>query len=298
MILEGFCSTNKWYVTRLSSIRTIKVSDMSWSTRGVYDQTKAKSKRHSDVALTCYVKTKPSPKLNESMPNNYDQEELKLKLPDSAAKARKDIKKKGFDLMAGVKAELGKQEEKHRVQLVEQEEKWKTRVKQVLHNSHEKLTGAEEKLQHQMEENEGLARSNSRLKENVESMKEKQAIFQEIRALGKDLKSLRNQVARHEDTMIETKRVNEQLSTGLNKIFEDKYLMNALVVHMAETDRRANGLNIELDQMQTVLDHYKDHAQRTGAENVKWQKICLIESLIAVASLSCMAVLFWRRWKS
>ena len=199
--------------------------------------------------------------------------------------------------MAGVKAELGKQEEKHRVQLVEQEEKWKTKVKQVLHISHEKLTGAEEKLQHQMEENEGLARSNSRLKENVESMKEKQAIFQEIRALGKDLKGLRNQVSRQEDIMIETKRINEQLSTGLDMIFEDKYMMNALVVHMAESDRRTSVLNIELDHGQTVLDQCKGNAQRMEAEKVKWQKVCLIESLVAVASLSCMAVLFWRRWK-
>ena len=38
------------------------------------------------------------------------------------------------------------------VQLAEQEEKWKTKVKQVLHISLEKLAGAEEKLQHQMEE--------------------------------------------------------------------------------------------------------------------------------------------------
>ena len=128
-------------------------------------------------------------------------------------------------------------------------------------------------------------------------MKEKQAIFQEIRALGKDLKSLRNQVARHEDTMIETKRVNEQLSTGLNKIFEDKCVMNALVVHMAETGRRASELNIELCQRQAVLDHCKDNVHRTEAEKVKWQKICLIESIIVIASLSCMTVLFWRGWK-
>ena len=55
-------------------------------------------KRHSDVALTCYVKAKPSPKLNESMPvNNYVKEELKPQLPDSVTKARKDIKKKSVD---------------------------------------------------------------------------------------------------------------------------------------------------------------------------------------------------------
>ena len=48
--------------------------------------------------------------------------------------------------------------------------------------------------------------------------------------------------------MIESKRVNEELSTGLHKILEDNCVMNALVVHMAETDRRASVLNIELDQ--------------------------------------------------
>ena len=72
------------------------------------------------------------------------------------------------------------------VQLAEQEEKWKTKVKQVLHISLEKL--AEEKLQHQMEENEGLARSNPRLRENVESMKERQSIFRKIRERSKILK--------------------------------------------------------------------------------------------------------------
>ena len=227
----------------------MKVSDMSWSSGGVYDQTKAKPKRHSDVALTCYVKAKPSPKLNESMPvNNYVKEELKPQLPDSVTKARKDIKKKSVDQMSDVKAEMVKQEENHRVELVELEEKWKTKVKQVLHISHEKLTAAEEKLQNQMEENEVLARSNSRLKENVESMKERQTIFQEIRAIGKELRGLRNQTARQEDMMIDSKRVNEGLSTGLYKILEDKCVMNALVVHMAETDRRASVLNIELDQ--------------------------------------------------
>ena len=268
---------------------------MSWSTGGVYDQTKAKSKRHSDVALTSYVKAKPLPKLNESMPNNYEQEELKPKLPDSVAKARKDIKKKGSDLMADVKSEMGKQEERHRVQMMELEEKWKTKVKQVLHISHEKLTGAEEKLQIQMEENEGLARSNSRLKENVENMKEKQAIFQEIRAIGKELKGLRNQIAKQEGSMIETKRVNEQLSAGLDKISEERYVMNALVVHMAEADRRVGLLNIELDQRQTLLDECKDNALLMDAYKVKWERLCFIESVIAVASLSFMAFFFWRR---
>merc|ERR1719180_242261 len=127
-------------------------------------------------------------------------------------------RRSGSDLMADVKSEMGKHEERHRVQIMELEEKWKVKVKQVLHISHEKLTGAEEKLQIQMEENEGLARSNSRLKENVECMKEKQAIFQEIRAIGKELKGLRNQLAKQEGSMIETKRVNEQLSAGLDKI--------------------------------------------------------------------------------
>ena len=269
---------------------------MSWSTGGVYDQTKAKSKRHSDVALTSYVKAKPLPKLNESMPNNYEQEELKPNLADSVAKARKDIKKKGSDLMADVKSEMGKQEERHRVQMMELEEKWKTKVKQVLHISHEKLTGAEEKLQIQMEENEGLARSNSRLKENVENMKEKQAIFQEIRSIGKELKGLRNQVARQEGVIIETKRVNEQLITGLDKISEEKYVINALVVHMAEADCRASVLNIELDQRQTLLDECKDNALLMDAYKVKWQRVCVIESvIIAVASLSFVAFFFWRR---
>jgi len=268
---------------------------MSWSTGGVYDQTKAKSKRHSDVALASYEKAKPLPKLNESMPNNYDKEELKPKLPDSVAKARKDIKKKGSDLMADVKSEMGKQEEKHRVQIMELEEKWKTKVKQVLHISHEKLIVAEEKLQIQMEENEGLARSNSRLKENVESMKEKQAIFQEVRAIGKELKGLRNQVVRQEDVMIETKRVNEQLNIGLDKISEDKYVMNALVVHIAEADRRAGVLNIELDQRQTLLDQWKENALLMEASKVKWQRVCVVESVIALASLSFVAFFFWRR---
>ena len=270
---------------------------MSWSTGGVYEHTKAKSKRRSDVEVTYYVKTKPPPKLNETMPCNYDKEEFKLKLPDSVAKARKDIKKKGIDLVEGVKAEMSKQEEKHRVQLAEQEEKWKTKVKQVLHISHEKLAGAEEKLQHQMEENEGLARSNSRLRENVESMKEKQAIFQEIRALGKDLKFLRNQIARQEGLMHENMRLHEQLSTVLNKIFEDNHVMNTLVIHVAETDRKANVLNAEIEQSQTVLEQCKEKARCAEAEKVKWQKVCLIESILTVASLSCIASLFWRRWK-
>ena len=231
---------------------------MSWSTGGVFDQMKSKPKRHSDVSSTCYVKAKPSPKLNESMPvNNYGKEELKPLLPDSVTKARKDIKKKGVDHMSDVKAEMIKQEEKHRVQLVELEEKWKTKVKQVLHISHEKLTVAEENLQNQMEENEVLARSNSRLKENVESIKEKQTIFQEIRAIGKELKGLRNQISRQEDMMIESKRVNEEMNSGLYEIFEDKSVMNALVVHMAETDRRAGVLNTELDQRQILLDQCK-----------------------------------------
>jgi len=268
---------------------------MSWSTGGVYDQTKAKSKRHSDVAMTSYKKAKPSPKLNESMPNNYDKEEVKPKLPDSVTKARKDIKKKGSDLMADVKSEMGKQEDKHRVQIMELEEKWKTKVKQVLHISHEKLTGAEEKLQIQMEENEGLARSNSRLKENVESMKEKQAIFQEVRAIGKELKGLRNQVVRQEDVMIETKRVNEQLNICLDKISEDKYVRNALVVHIAEADRRAGVLNIELDQRQTLSDQWKENALLMEASKVKWQRVCVVESVIALASLSFVAFFFWRR---
>merc|ERR1719381_274741 len=186
--------------------------------------------------------------------NNYVKEELKPQLADSVTKARKDFKKKGADLMSDVKAEIVKQEEKHRVQLVELEEKWKTKVKQVLHISHEKLTVAEENLQNQMEENEVLARRNSRLKENVESIKEKQTIFQEIRAIGKELKGLRNQMSRQEEMMIESKRVNEELSSGLYEIFEDKCVMNALVAHMAETDRRAGVLNTELDQRQILLD--------------------------------------------
>ena len=165
----------------------------------------------------------------------------------------------------------------------------------LLHISHEKLTGAEEKLQIQMEENEGLARSNSRLKENVENMKEKQAIFQEIRVIGKELKGLRNQIARQEDAMIETNRVNEQLSTGLDKISEERYVMNALVVHMAEADRRAGMLNIELDQRQTLLDECKESEILMDAYKVKWQRVCVIESVIAVASLSFMAFFFWRR---
>jgi len=268
---------------------------MSWSTGGVYDQTKAKSKRHSDVTLASYEKAKPLPKLNESMPNNYVKEELKPKLPDSVAKARKDIKKKESDLMADVKSEMGKQEERHRVQIMELEEKWKTKVKQVLHISHEKLTGAEEKLQIQMEENEGLARSNSRLKENVESMREKQAIFQEIRVIGKELKGLRNQLARQEDVMIESKKVNEQLNTGLDKISENRYVMNALVIHMAEADRRAGVLNNELDRRQSLLDQWKDNALLAEAYKVKWHKVCVIESAIVVASLSFMVFLFWRK---
>ena len=269
---------------------------MSWSSGGVYDRTKAKPKRTSDVALTSYVKAKPSPKLNESMPvNNYVKEELKPQLPDSVTKARKDIKKKSVDHMSDVKAEMVKQEENHRVQLVELEEKWKTKVKQVLHISHEKLTGAEEKLQIQMEENEGLARSNSRLKENVESMKEKQAIFQEIRAIGKELKGLRNQVSRQEDVMIETKKANKQLSNGLYKIIEDRYVMNALVVHLAEADRRAGMLNNELVQRQTLLDECKDNALLMEASKVKWRRVCVVESLVAVALLSFVAFVFWRR---
>ena len=35
--------------------------------------------------------------------------------------------------MSDVKAETVKQEEKHRVELIELEKKWKTKVKQVLH---------------------------------------------------------------------------------------------------------------------------------------------------------------------
>ena len=108
-----------------------------------------------------------------------------------------------------------------------------------------------------MEENEVLARSNSRLKENVESIKEKQTIFQEIRAIGKELKGLRNQISRQEDMLIESKRVNEEMNSGLYEIFEDKSVMNALVVHMAETDRRAGVLNTELDQRQILLDQCK-----------------------------------------
>ena len=42
---------------------------------------------------------------------------MKPKLPDSAAKARKDIKEKGIDLMFSMNAEMAKQDEKHRVQL-------------------------------------------------------------------------------------------------------------------------------------------------------------------------------------
>ena len=52
----------------------------------MHDQTNAKSKRHFDAALTYYVKTE----LTELVPNHFDKEELKSKLPDSAANARKE----------------------------------------------------------------------------------------------------------------------------------------------------------------------------------------------------------------
>ena len=268
---------------------------MSWSAGGVYDKTKSKSKRHSDVASTGYEKTKVHTKLNESMPNNYENEDLKPKLPDSVAKARKDIRKKGTDLMADVKADMNKQEEKHRAQVVELEEKWKTKVKQVLHISHEKITEAEEKLQNQMEENEGLARSNSRLKESVEVMKENQAIFQEVRLMGKELKSLRKQIVRQEDFLIESRKDHEQMNADLYKISEDKSSMTALVVQMAETDQRAALLNIELEQRRIAMDRCMNDVLYAESKGVKWQRVCLVEAVVVLASLSFMAFLFWRR---
>ena len=254
---------------------------MSWSTGGVYDKPQIKPKRRSDVALRCHERNGPLLNLNESMPSSYQ----KPKLLDSLSKARKDITK--------MKAKMAEQDEKHKAQVVELEEQWKGKVKQVLHISHERITGAEEKLRLQMEENEALARSNSRLKESVDMMKGHQAIYQDIKSIGKELKLMRKQISSQKDLVIDSKKEIEQINAGLRKVLEDRALLTSLSAKMTKADRKLDQLDHGRKEDQE-LTRCKDSLLVFAAGEARWQRLCAMKAAIAMSSIFIF-VFLWRR---
>ena len=262
---------------------------MSWSTGGVYDKPQIKPKRRSDVALRCHERNAPLLNLNESMPSSYQ----KPKLLDSLSKARKDITKKGSDLLEDMKAHMAEQDEKHKAQVVELEEQWKGKVKQVLHISHERITGAEEKLRLQMEENEALARSNSRLKESVDMMKGHQAIYQDVKSIGKELKLMRKQISSQKDLVIDSKKEIEQINAGLLKVLEDRALLTSLSAKMTKADRKLDQLDHGRKEDQE-LNGCKDSLLVLAAGEARWRRLCTMEAAIAMSSIFIF-VFLWRR---
>jgi hypothetical protein len=210
-------------------------------------------------------------------------------------------------------------EERHKAQLEEMEDRWKTKVKnvsnfysssivtsfvKVLLISNEKVTEAEERLVGQVEENEALARSNNRLKEEMEGLKERQVVLQEksdlkeeIRVIVKELVKLQKKIRKQQELITATRKDNEDLTKEMARISAEKEeaRWRGLQEKLAETERRAEVLEVELQSRQRVIEQYKVKLAVVEEEQARCQRRAeVVEAAIAAVALPLLVC--WWGW--
>lgn len=124
---------------------------------------------------------------------------------------------------------LEKITDQHNAQLANLEDKWKTKIKQVLRIANEKVALAEEELQNQQKQNETLVKSIISLKKMIGNLKENQRILQErnnspeeLKIISKELAGLREQMMKHEELILSTRKVNINISKDMSNILFEK----------------------------------------------------------------------------
>ena len=124
---------------------------------------------------------------------------------------------------------LEKITDQHNAQLANLEDKWKTKIKQVLRIANEKVALAEEELQNQQKQNETLVKSIISLKKIIGNMKENQRILQErnnspeeLKIISTELAGLRELMIKHEELILSTRKLNINISKDMSNILLEK----------------------------------------------------------------------------
>lgn len=152
---------------------------------------------------------------------------------------------------------LEKIADQHNAQLANLEDKWKTKIKQVLRIANEKVALAEEELQNQQKQNETLVKSIISLKKIIGNMKENQRILQErnnspeeLKIISTELAGLRELMIKHEELILSTRKLNINISKDMSNILleKEKFRLETMKKQQEESVRTVGIMERTCDQ--------------------------------------------------
>lgn len=198
-------------------------------------------------------------------------------------------------------------EQRREMEREQLEDKWRSKVKQVLLIANEKVTTAELKMHNQQEENDALARSNNRLKEEMDNMNEKYRILKEnsnakneMLMVGNELRGLRKQMKKHEDLIMATKKDNENLNQEVIKISVQKEvaLCQSMEEQLSKAAMKAEMMEKELANRERKIQLYEARITTVKEEQEKavWRSE-MMEATMAVGAM-ILVLGCWRLMKT
>ena len=161
---------------------------------------------------------------------------------------------------------LEKIADQHNAQLANLEDKWKTKIKQVLRIANEKVALAEEELQNQQKQNETLVKSIISLKKIIGNMKENQRILQErnnspeeLKIISTELAGLRELMIKHEELILSTRKLNINISKDMSNILleKEKFRLETMKKQQEESVRTVGIMERELVIKQQLIDIFQ-----------------------------------------
>lgn len=198
---------------------------------------------------------------------------------------------------------LEKITDQHNAQLANLEDKWKTKIKQVLRIANEKVALAEEELQNQQKQNETLVKSIISLKKMIGNLKENQRILQkrnnspeELKIISKELAGLREQMMKHEELILSTRKVNINISKDMSNILFEKEncRFETMKKQQEESVRTVGIMERELVIKQQLIDIFQTKiGQMEQCRLIKAWKGEIVDVIVSLTVI-VVTVGYWR----